>query len=473
MKTGIVWFRQDLRLADNPALNAAVETCDNVIPVFIDETSGNSGLLQAESEASHVWLQHSLRQLDARLREKSSCLIILQGDALACLQKLCTETQATHIFWNRRYDPVGIQVDTDIKQQLKADYIINSFQANVLLEPWQLLKKDDTPYRVFTPFWKAAVKLGVVSSPLPEPVSIPTDVKPLSSLSFDDLGYTPTIPWDKPMMAYWQVGEDAAHEKLDHFLAEHGEVYKTDRDFPALPATSKLSPHLHFGEISPRQIIYQTTAFLADNPQAETSLRHFMSEVGWREFAYHLLYHYPETVNAPLDQRFKDFPWRENTKHELERWQRGYTGFPIIDAGMRELWHTGWMHNRVRMIVASLLTKNMLIPWQAGEQWFRNTLLDADLASNVLGWQWVAGSGADAAPYFRIFNPLLQSQKFDKDGEYIRRWVPELKDRDNKKIHLPLELGEKAGDYPKAIVDLKATRERALERFQQIKEYQR
>lgn len=471
MKTGIVWFRQDLRLADNPALTAAVNECDTVIPLFIDESSGNSGLVQSESRASHAWLHHSLTKLNQRLREKGNQLIIRQGSSLECLQTLIQETKATHCYWNRRYDPVGIKVDTEIKQTLKTQLILKSFQANVLHEPWQLLKKDGTPYRVFTPFWKAAVNLGVVSTPLPEPVRIPAFSNTLSSLSLAPLAYPQSTAWAKQMMAHWQTGEDEAQQKLHVFLEEQGQHYKTNRDFPALPATSKLSPHLHFGEISPRQIIYQTQTYLAENPSAETSLHHFMSEVGWREFAYHLLYHYPETTSQALDQRFQNFPWENNQDEALDHWQKGLTGFPIIDAGMRELWHTGWMHNRVRMIVASLLTKNMLIPWQLGEQWFRDTLVDADLASNVLGWQWVSGCGADAAPYFRIFNPVLQSQKFDNAGEYIRQWVPELAHRDNKKIHLPLEENEITEDYPQAIVDLKATRERALNRFKQIKAY--
>jgi deoxyribodipyrimidine photo-lyase len=274
------------------------------------------------------------------------------------------------------------------------------------------------------------------------------------SLPLETLALLPRIRWDTGMMAHWQVGEEAAMQKLHEFLPTHGGAYKEVRNFPAQPGTARLSPHLHFGEISPRQAVYHTERHLAEQPGAENGLRHFMQEIGWREFAYYLLYHFPHTVERALDARFDHFPWADDYTDVLERWQRGQTGFPIIDAGMRELWQTGWMHNRVRMIVASLLTKNLLVPWQVGEQWFRDTLVDADLASNVLGWQWVAGCGADAAPYFRIFNPTLQGQTFDPDGEYIRRWIPELQTR----------------DYPSPIVDLKASRERALAKFSQIKQ---
>ena len=249
------------------------------------------------------------------------------------------------------------------------------------------------------------------------------------------------------------------------------EQYKTERDFPAQANTSKLSPHLHFGEISPRQIVHYTLQTLMQQPAAEKGIQHFLQEVGWREFAYHLLYHFPHTVERALDERFNLFPWAENYQTNLQAWQQGQTGFPIIDAGMRELWQTGWMHNRVRMIVASLLTKNLLIPWQIGEQWFRNTLVDADLANNVLGWQWTAGCGADAAPYFRIFNPILQSQKFDPNGDYIRRFVQELQQRDTQRIHFPKAFGEGLKDYPMACVDLKTSRTRALEYFNQLLNY--
>ncbi|MGB1254531.1 MAG: cryptochrome/photolyase family protein [Thiolinea sp.] len=471
MSTALLWFRQDLRLADNPALQAAVTECEYIVPVFIDESRGNSGLHPAQSEASHVWLHHSLIDLAAKLKAKGAELIIRRGDALKCLQDLQSETGATHVYWNRRYDPVGIECDTAIKQQLSAHCQVRSFNGSLLSEPWSVLKKDDTPYRVFTAFWKAKLQRGFPELPLPEPARLAGAAQYIHGLKIEELEYLPAIRWDIAMMAHWQVGEDAAHEALDALLEQRITHYQTRRDLPAETGTSQLSPHLHFGAISPRQILHRAESYLADNPAAETGVRCFLSEIGWREFAYYLLYHFPQTVSESLDQRFKVFPWRaaDDYTEDLQRWQQGQTGFPIIDAGMRQLWATGWMHNRVRMIVASLLTKNLLVPWQTGEQWFRNTLVDADLASNTMGWQWVAGCGADAAPYFRIFNPVLQSEKFDKAGEYIRRWVPELRDRDNKAIHQPRVLGDGVKNYPLPVVDLKTSRQRALERFGVIK----
>ncbi len=471
MSIAIVWFRQDLRLSDNPALHAALERCEQIIPVFIDETSGNSGLLPGESSASHVWLHHSLHSLQQRLLEKGVTLIFRRGDALQCLQQLQQETGATHLFWNRRYDPVGIACDTVIKQQLSDVCEVRSFNGSLLSEPWAVLKKDGTPYRVFTAFWKMKRQAGFPGLPLPEPASpFRGTTQNLTSLSLDDLGYLPSIRWDKGMMTHWNVGELAAHDALENFISAQVQGYKEKRDYPALPATSRLSPHLHFGTISPRQILHRTEAFLAENPSAETGVRCFLSEVGWREFAYYLLYHFPATTTLPLDKRFTAFPWRKQEEYQADllRWQRGQTGFPLIDAGMRQLWQTGWMHNRVRMIVASFLAKNLLIPWQEGESWFRDTLVDADLASNIMGWQWVAGCGADAAPYFRVFNPVLQSEKFDKSGEYIRHWLPELRNMTDKTIHQPWTSTAKV-NYPTAMTDLKASRLRALDRFDVIK----
>lgn len=465
--TVLVWLRQDLRLADNPALHHACRLGATVIPVFIDDATPTS--TSQLGAASRVWLHHSLQRLAESLTACGSCLIIRQGDALSVLQTLMRETQATHVYWNRVYEPACLARDTLIKQTLKADCEVRSFNASLLNEPWDVLKADATPYKVFTPFWKAMLKYGIQHTLLPAPSNIPAPNQFPTSVTVENLALLPRIRWDAPLMAHWQVGESAAMQKLHQFLQGHAEQYKTARDFPAQPATSMLSPHLHFGEISPRQSVYHATQYLAANSQAEQGIQHFLQEIGWREFAYHLLYHYPHTVDQALDARFQHFQWAENYDALLTRWQLGQTGLPIIDAGMRELWHTGWMHNRVRMIAASLLTKNLLIPWQIGEQWFRHTLVDADLANNVLGWQWTAGCGADAAPYFRIFNPILQSQKFDPEGEYIRRWLPELQYRDKQNIHLPREFGDALKNYPLPIVDLKASRTKALEQFDRIK----
>ena len=291
------------------------------------------------------------------------------------------------------------------------------------------------------------------------------------SLDLDDLGLLPKSPiprWDEDMMSHWQVGESAAHDVLHNFLEEGVQNYKEQRDFPAISGTSRLSPYLHFGEISPLQVFHYSNNHKAQNPQHDYGVSHVLRQLCWREFAYSLLYHFPQTVKEPLYEKYAAFEWKES-EDDLKRWQTGMTGFPIIDAGMRELWQTGYMHNRVRMIASSFLCKNLLIHWRTGESWFRDTLVDADIANNTMGWQWVAGCGADAAPYYRIFNPILQSKKFDKEGDYIRRWVPELRKLDNKVIHEPpAELAKECG-YPEAIVDLKATRERALERYSRIK----
>ncbi|WP_308873119.1 cryptochrome/photolyase family protein [Thiothrix subterranea] len=420
MTIAIVWLRQDLRLADNPALYQACRTCEQVIPVFIDDPLPSS--ISQLGAASRVWLHHSLQALDTHLQTLGNRLILRKGAALPVLQQLIASTGATHVYWNRVYDPASLARDKHIKETLKQTCEVHSFNASLLNEPWEVLKADGTPYKVFTPFWKAMLKHGIQQLPLPMPERMVAPANLPDSLPVDALGLLPTIRWDTDMMIHWEVGEAAAMQKLLAFLPQ-GADYKEARNLPAQTGTARLSPHLHFGEISPRQAVYHTEHYLQTHPEADSGLRHFVQEIGWREFSYHLLYHFPHTQERALDARFDVFPWADDYAAVLSRWQQGQTGFPIIDAGMRELWQTGWMHNRVRMIVASLLTKNLLVPWQVGEQWFRDTLVDADLASNVFGWQWTAGCGADAAPYFRIFNPILQSQKFDPEGEYIRRWL--------------------------------------------------
>ncbi len=467
--TVLVWLRQDLRLADNPALYHACQLGTDVcvIPVFIDDPTPTS--TSQLGTASRVWLHHGLHDLAANLARRGSQLIVRQGHALSVLQSLLQETQATHVYWNRVYEPACLARDIQIKQSLRIQHEVKSFNASLINEPWEILKTDGTPYKVFTPFWKAMLRHGIQHALLPEPIHIPPPSNFPHSLTVDDLGLIPSVRWDTAMMTHWQVGETAAMHKLHSFLQHHAQRYQIARDFPAQPNTTKLSPHLHFGEISPRQVVYHALQAVEQQPEAGKGIQHFLQEVGWREFAYYLLYHFPHTVERALNERFQHFPWAEDYQTLLQAWQHGQTGFPIIDAGMRELWQTGWMHNRVRMMVASLLSKNLLIPWQIGEQWFRDTLVDADLANNVLGWQWTAGCGADAAPYFRIFNPLLQSQKFDPDGHYIRHWVQELQHRDAQRIHFPKEFGENLQHYPRPIVDLRASRERALQLFESIK----
>lgn len=466
--TVLVWFRQDLRLTDNPALYHACHTGEPVIPVFIDDPLPTS--VSQLGSASRVWLHHSLQALTQDLQASGSHLILRQGSASVILPQLLAETGATRLYWNRLYDPASLQRDRQLKESLRQVCEVRSFNASLLNEPWEVLKADGTPYKVFTPFWQAMLRHSIQHQPLPAPEQIPAPARIPSSLPLDSLKLLPHIRWDVGMMSHWQVGERAALHKLLNFLPIGGKDYQQARDLPAHSGTSRLSPHLHFGEISPRQVVWLAEQCLAENATADNGVRHFIREIGWREFAWHLLYHFPHTVERPLDERFTRFPWAENHEEILIRWQRGQTGYPIIDAGMRELWQTGWMHNRVRMIVASLLCKNLLVPWQKGENWFRDTLVDTDLASNVLGWQWTAGCGADAAPYFRIFNPILQSQKFDPDGDYIRRWVPELCECSSKQIHLPREPGENKRNYPLPVVDFKASREQALSLFEKIKQ---
>lgn len=475
--TGIVWFRQDLRLADNPALSAASKECTAVLCVFIDDPLSQS--VSQLGEASRVWLHHSLAALNESLLAKDNELRLFQGDSLGVLKKLVRQTGATRLYWNRCYDPETVARDKIIKADLAA-LTPKTYNALLIFEPWQNLKSDGSPYRVYTPFWRAA---AAQLSKAPEnlvPIKAPRAIAGLTdsqskAIAFgkqlDELGLLPERSWYKHMMSDWQVGEAAASRALGKFLKSSVNSYDSARDLPATAGTSRLSPHLHFGEISPRQIV---TRLLNKRPinELEGAEEVFAREIVWREFAYCLIFHFPHTIDKPLDKRFSKFPWAKRTGTQLKAWQQGMTGVPIVDAGMRELYATGWMHNRVRMIVASYLIKNLLIPWQSGEQWFRDTLVDADLASNSMGWQWVAGSGADAAPFFRVFNPVLQGEKFDRSGDYVKRWVPEIADVPDKFIHKPWEMPDNERaliDYPEPLVDLKATRVLALEAFSKIK----
>jgi len=478
--TAIVWFRQDLRLADNPALANALAQHKRIIPVYIHAPAESHNW--AHGAASNWWLHHSLLSLDTSLRQLGSRLVMLRGDnSHALLNKLIDETGATQIYWNRLYEPAHIERDKNIKQDLRERGLeVSSFNSSLLNEPWQMTKADGTPYHVFTPYWKACVKAGLPTGEHECPDALPTVDKKIKSVKLEALELLPRIHWDAAFAKAWQPGERGAHAQLENFLTDAAADYKIGRDHPDTDGTSMLSPHLHFGEISPRQIVDETSRYTSEHTRAGlvANTEVFIREIGWREFACHLLYHYPQTVDKPLHTRFEKFRWEKNYHRNLRAWQQGRTGIPFVDAGMRQLWHTGWMHNRVRMIVASLLTKNMLIPWQEGSKWFWDTLVDADLASNTLGWQWVAGCGADAAPYFRIFNPVTQSQKFDPGGIYIRRWIPEIASLPDKYLHQPWtapadvlsECGIKLGThYPKPVVDLKTTRERALERFKATK----
>ena len=458
----LVWFRRDLRLADNPAVDAAVATGRPLIPLFI-WAPGEEGPW-APGAASRWWLHHALAALDAALRERGSRLVVRTGGSLDVLRAVMQETGATEVYWNRLYEPALIARDKAIKAALPAQ----SYNASLLHEPWTIATQMDKPYQVFTPFYKACLQTGEPGYPTPAPAKLPR-VGSLPSLDLQGLELLPKLGWAKSFSEHWTPGEAGAQANLAEFEVEH---YSTDRDIPDRAGTSRLSPHLHFGEISPRQIWWGIRDSKRPNPEP------YLRQLVWREFAHHLLYHFPHTPTEPLRSEFSAFPWEKNPA-QLKAWQKGRTGYPIVDAGLRELWATGWMHNRVRMIVASFLVKDLLLPWQAGAAWFWDTLVDADLANNTLGWQWTAGCGADAAPYFRVFNPMLQGGKFDLEGAYVKRWVPELKELDAKWIHAPFEAPAEvlraAGitlgrTYPTPLVDHAQARDEALSAYAQLRE---
>jgi deoxyribodipyrimidine photo-lyase len=476
--TAIVWFRRDLRLADNPALTTALARCERVIPVYVhapdEEAPWQPG------GAARWWLHHSLSALAADLAALGSRLIVAEGESLATLRRLITATGATECHWNRLYEPATVTRDTAVKQALRAEGIrCESHNAAMLFEPWTIKTGAGEPYRVFSPYWRRCVPaLAEVPGPCPPPRALPPVPAELASTAIDGLRLLPRIRWDTGLAEAWQPGTAGADARLRGFLGHAVAGYSDGRELPAEPGTSRLSPHLHWGELGPRQVLAAVRDACGDVDEGGAG--HFVRELGWREFSMQMLFHFPHTPTEPLDPKFADFPWRtDGAGTLLAAWQRGRTGIPIVDAGMRELWHTGWMHNRVRMVVASLLTKNLRLPWQDGARWFWDTLVDADLASNTQGWQWAAGSGADAAPYFRIFNPVRQGERFDAAGAYVRRWCPELKALPDKLIHQPwaakpaaldalgLRLGQ---DYPEPVVDLKQSREEALAAFGRLRQ---
>ena len=467
----IHWFRQDLRIQDNPALSEAALQGDLIVIYILDDINAQD---VAMGGASRWWLHQALAALNEQLHGK---LRVFKGDAAQIIQSLCDQLQPTGITWNRCYEPWRIHRDSNIKQQLKQRSIdVISCNGSLLWEPWQNLKKDNTPYRVFTPFFKhGCLKSAPPRYPLPAPASL--TFAPIGKLTnqcnLEDLALIDPINWHSSIEQHWQPTETAAREKLDHFVKQGINHYKIGRDFPAKPYVSSLSPYLHFGQISPNQAWYS-----AKNSGDDDNTNTFLSELGWREFSYSLLYHFPDMHWKNLQSKFDKFAWQTDSPM-LQAWQHGNTGYPIVDAGMRQLWQTGTMHNRVRMIVASFLVKNLLIHWHLGAAWFWDCLCDADLASNSASWQWVAGCGADAAPYFRIFNPVTQGEKFDPDGDYTRHYVPEIAALPNKYLFQPWKAPEEVlkaakitlGEtYAKPIVDLKESRERALSTLQQLKD---
>jgi len=466
----LMWFRQDLRLSDNPALSAALAS-DGVIPVYIWAPAEEAGW--PPGGASRWWLHHSLAQLAADLRGRGSRLILRAGsDSLRILLDLARESGATQILWNRRYEPAAIARDTAIRAALReAGIDSKSFNGALLHEPWTIKNKSDQPFQVFTPFWRHLRGLPDPPEPMPSPALIPVPSCWPATLPLEALALLPKIDWAAGLRAAWKPGAAAAQAHLLHFLQESVEDYPSLRNRPDLPGTSRMSPHLHFGEISPREIWHSLRRFALDRGQHTTWREsQFLTEVGWREFAHHLLFYFPQTPRQPLRAAYAAFPWKTDPAG-LQAWQRGATGYPIVDAGMRQLWRTGWMHNRVRMIVGSFLVKDLLLPWTEGAKWFWETLVDADLASNTLGWQWVSGCGADAAPYFRIFNPVTQATRFDPDGTYVREWVPELAGLSSNWIHQPwaappgalVNAGVTLGaSYPQRLVDHSLARTEAL-----------
>lgn len=474
----IVWFRNDLRLADNPALTAATQTGAPVLPLFILEEPGDDPW--PLGGASRWWLHGSLGRLGEACTRLGSSLILRRGDAAQVLTALADETGAASVLWNRRYAPTLVARDTAIKDKLKARGLdARSFNAALLAEPWTVRNKSGGHFKVFTPFWRSLSAELNPPHPSPAPDRLTVPPVPVASDRLEDWRLLPTGPdWADGLRAHWEPGEAAARDRLSDFLDGPVAAYPAERDRPDQDGTSSLSPHLAFGEIGPRQIWHAARHAAAARPELAGGVDSFLREIGWREFNHHLLHHAPRLPDQPLDARFAAFPWREDPAG-FDAWTRGRTGYPIVDAGMRQLWRTGWMHNRVRMIVGSFLIKDLLLPWQDGERWFWDTLADADLANNAGNWQWVAGCGADASPFFRIFNPILQGEKFDPDGAYVRHHLPELERLPPRWIHKPWqappETLRQAGitlgkDYPRPIVDHAAARERALALFATIKE---
>ena len=468
----ILWLRNDLRLHDNPALTAAIETGQPIIAVYIlEEFAGNPWPMGG---ASKWWLVEALKSLQQDLLFYHLPLILRKGDPLTILKDLAQQSNAGRVFWTRRYDPFLIEQDKIIKNTLNELGIrADSYKGALLHEPWAIRNSQGQPFRVFTPYWKAIRHL-----PIAEECPKPTSMTPYQgSLSSDDLNAWPLqAHWTEKMQKHWTFGEKAVQQRWKDFCRNNLKDYSNMRDRPDFAATSKLSPYLHWGQISPRQIWHDIHKIVVDHPELENGKESFLRELAWREFNHHLLFYSPGLPSKAWHQEFDAIKW-QNDETILKIWQQGKTGYPLIDAGMKELWQTGWMHNRVRMIVASFLVKNLQISWVQGERWFWDTLVDGDLAQNAANWQWVAGCGADAAPYFRVFNPVLQARKFDPDGSYVRRWLPQLGKLPKEYIFEPYgappDILKKAGielgkNYPYPIVDLKQSRASALDLYRTI-----
>lgn len=467
MSTTLVWFRQDLRLGDNPAIAAAARGKGPVVPAYIwaphEEGAWPPGA------AARWWLHHSLEALDRDLHERGSRLILQHGDSLATLEQLIDATGADRVVWNRRYEPAAVARDAFVETELMRRGIqVEVHDGSLMFDVGAVRTRAGGPFQVFTPFWDACMSQAPPPRPPRTPRSLPAPRRWPRSLPLEAFGLLPASDWSGGIAAVWTPGERSAAKALRRFLKDSVIGYHADRDRPDLPGTSRLSPHLHWGEISPWRI-WHAVHELLESPsgeQAHTGAMVFLKELGWREFAHHLLLHFPHTPEQPLRDKFADVPWQHDERM-LRAWQQGRTGYPLVDAGMRQLWRTGWMHNRVRMVVGSFLVKHLLISWQTGAQWFWDTLVDADLANNTLGWQWVAGCGADAAPYFRVFNPVSQGQKFDPAGRYVAEFVPELQGRPTSDIHKPpsrqRDLFDGGEAYPEPVIEHGFARRRFLD----------
>lgn len=468
--TALLWFRQDLRLSDNPAATQAARQ-GPVVPVYILDDSSDAGA-RSLGGASRWWLHHSL----SALRESLGGLVLCRGNPREILPALAQQTGAGQVYWNRCYEPWAVTRDGALKSALRHEGLeVESFNSALLHEPWELKTGAGAPYKVYTPYWRAALRLA---APPAQPAARLTlaNLRGLGE-KLDDWGLLPRHPnWAALFERSWKAGEAAARERLRDFLKSGLSGYATLRDWPDCPNVSRLSPHLHWGEISPRQIWAATQAHLSKAPRLKADADKFLAELGWREFAYHLLYHFPDTPRLNWKREFDAYPWQNNPRL-LRAWQTGQTGYPLVDAGLRELWATGYMHNRVRLVAASFLIKHLRIDWREGERWFWDTLVDADLANNVAGWQWVAGSGADASPYFRVFNPIEQGRKFDPDGHYVRRWCPQLAQLPDRYLHAPFEApadmlaaaGVRLGvSYPTPVVEHAAARAAALAGYARV-----
>lgn len=469
----LIWFRDDLRLQDSPAINAALNAAACILPVYIHDTDIPG--VPAAGGASLWWRHHSLHKLNESLNGK---LVFRTGNTAEHLLDLCHSHGVNKIYWHKSYDPAQYRYDEELAHLLgEAGIEVKQFRSYLLFEPQEIQNKSGKPYRVFTPFYKTCLEHT------PPPAPLETDEETLKRALYNDttkseeINLLSTHSWHKKLEKHWQPGHLSAQQALATFLENGLALYKDKRDFPSIKATSTLSPYLHFGEITPRMIWHEAESYAAQNNIAPEKAAAFTRQLVWREFSYHLLWQEPDMKRTPLQEKFRHFPWHADDE-KLSAWQKGLTGYPIIDAGMRELWDTGIMHNRLRMIVGSFLVKNLLIHWHEGEKWFWDCLVDADHGNNAMGWQWISGCGADAAPYFRIFNPLTQSRKFDPNGTYIRKWVPELAELNNEQIHAPWELSDmelnmagitRGKTYPQPIVDLQETRQRALDAYDEVK----